>query len=380
MKMFRTLALAAAAAALAFGARAQGQAPAGALPADPAATAQTKLLLANLHRLVGRGVMFGHQDDMAYGIDQGKMWKGDANRSDVKSVAGAYPAVFGWELGHLELDSARNLDGVPFARIRGYIQQDYAQGSVVTISWHLNNPHNGKTAWDTARTVQYILPGGPDHARYVGYLDRVAAFLGSLKGAKGEAIPVIFRPFHEHTGSWFWWGQKECTAAEFKAIWQFTVGYLRDQKKLHNLLIAYSASDFATEADYLERYPGDAYADVLGFDDYCGPDPAQFKAGMDRKLGLLVSISRAHHKLPALTEVGYDGVPDPGWWTQTLLPLLEKHPVSYALTWRNGDPVHFFAPYPGQASAADFKKFFQSKSTIFNSRLGPLHLYTQPLK
>ena len=181
MKIFRTLALAATAAALAFGARAQSTASAGTPPADPAATPQTKLLLANLHRLVGRGVMFGHQDDLAYGVDQGKMWKGDANRSDVKSVTGAYPAVFGWELGHLELDSARNLDGVPFARIQGYIKQAYAQGSVVTISWHLNNPHNGKTAWDTARTVKYILPGGADHAKYVAYLDRLATFLGGLK-------------------------------------------------------------------------------------------------------------------------------------------------------------------------------------------------------
>ncbi len=378
MKTFRTLTLAAAA-FLAFGARAQTAASAGAPPADPAATPQTKLLLANLHRLLGRGVMFGHQDDMAYGIDQGKMWKGDANRSDVKSVTGAYPAVFGWELGHIELDSARNLDGVPFARIRGYIQQNYARGSVVTISWHLNNPHDGKTAWDTTRTVKYILPGGPDHAKYVGYLDRVATFLGSLKGAKGEAIPVVFRPFHEHTGSWFWWGEKNCTAAEYTALWQFTVNYLRTTRQLHNLLIAYSSAEADTKAHYLERYPGDAYVDVVGFDAYYFGDGKSFAHQMSTQLPILEEVAREHHKLPALTEFGYEGLPNPTWWTQTLLPYLQKYPVSWALTWRNGDPTHFYAPYPGQASAADFKKFYQAKNVLFADRLAPLHLYTKPI-
>ncbi len=373
---FRKLTLALATLALAAGAgRVHAQAAA---PSDPAATPQTKLLLANLNRLVSKGVMFGHQDALAYGVDQGKMWKGDANRSDVKSVTGAYPAVFGWELGHIELDSTRNLDGVPFGRMQGYIKQAYAQGAVVTISWHLDNPHNGKTAWDTARTVVHILPGGKDHAKYVAYLNRMATFLGGLKGSKGEAIPVIFRPFHEHTGSWFWWGQKECTAAEFKSLWQFSVNYLRNEKKLHNLLIAYSAADFKTEADYLERYPGDSFVDVLGFDDYCR-DVARFTQSMEQKLPILLSISKAHHKLPALTEFGYEGLPDPTWWTKTMLPLLQKYPVSYALTWRNGDPTHYFAPFPGQASAADFKQFSQNPKVLFENKVAPLHLYSKTL-
>ncbi|WP_223649260.1 glycoside hydrolase family 26 protein [Hymenobacter psoromatis] len=372
---FRKLTLGLALAATTLAGRAHAQA---APSSDPAATPETKLLLANLHRLVSKGTMFGHQDALAYGISQGQMWKGDANRADVKTVSGSYPAVFGWELGHIELDSARNLDGVPFDRMRGYIKQGYEQGAVITISWHLNNPHDGKTAWDTTRTVPYILPGGADHAKYVSYLDRVATFLGSLKGSKGEAIPVIFRPFHEHTGSWFWWGKKECTPEEFKTLWQFSVNYLRKDKKLHNLIIAYSAADFKDEADYLERYPGDAYVDVMGFDDYCNNVP-KFRQEMERKLAALLTISQAHHKLPALTEFGYESLPDPTWWTGTMLPLLEKYPVSYALTWRNGDPKHYFAPFPGQPSAANFKQFTQNGKILLEKQIAPLHLYTKTL-
>ncbi|WP_375418268.1 glycoside hydrolase family 26 protein [uncultured Hymenobacter sp.] len=349
-------------------------------PSDPAATPETKMLLANLHRLLGRGVMFGHQDDLAYGLNpDGQRWVGDANRSDVKSVAGAYPAVFGWELGHVELDSARSLDAVPFAKIRGYVQQVYAQGGVSTISWHLDNPHNGKTAWDTARTVSYILPGGPDHAKYVLYLDRLAGFLGSLKGAKGEAIPVIFRPFHEHTGSWFWWGEKNCTAAEYQQLWQFTVDYLRGKKQLHNLLIAYSASEFKSQAHYLERYPGDAYADVLGFDTYYSGTGASFTSDLARQLPLLGQVAREHGKLPALTETGYEKLPAADWWTKILLPAIAPYPLSYVMVWRNGRPDHFYAPYPGQASAADFKKFSQDKGILLENKVAPLRIYTKNL-
>ncbi|MEJ7664668.1 MAG: glycosyl hydrolase [Hymenobacter sp.] len=137
-----------------------GRAFAQSAPADPAATPETKRLLSNLYKLREKGVMFGHQDDLAYGLTpEGKRWIGEPGRSDVKSVTGSYPAVFGWELGHVELDSARSLDAIPFAKIREYIKQVHAQGGVNTISWHLDNPHNGKSAWDTARTVQYILPG-----------------------------------------------------------------------------------------------------------------------------------------------------------------------------------------------------------------------------
>ncbi|AWM31551.1 glycoside hydrolase family 26 protein [Hymenobacter nivis] len=357
-----------------------GRAQAQSAPADPAATPETKRLLSNLHKLLDKGVMFGHQDDMAYGLTpEGQRWIGEPGRSDVKSVTGSYPAVFGWELGHVELDSARSLDAVPFAKIREYIKQVYAQGGVNTISWHLDNPHDGKSAWDTTRTVSYILPGGEDHAKYVTYLDRLGTFLATLKGTKGEAIPVIFRPFHEHTGSWFWWGEKNCTPAQYKQLYEFTINYLRDTKKLHNLLIAYSPSDVETPAHYLERYPGDGYVDVLGFDVYYHGDGSAFKKTMATNLTILTEVAREHHKLPALTETGLERLPDANWWTKTLLPTIAGYKLSYVLVWRNGRPDHYYAPYPGQASAADFKTFAKDKKVLLEKQLAPLKIYSKTL-
>ena len=120
------------------------QAVAQSRPLDPKATPETNNLYSNLQRIAQQGIMFGHQDDLAYGAK----WRYEPGRSDVRDVTGEYPAVFGWELGHLELDKTANLDSVPFDKIRSYIQQVYKMGSVNTISWHFNNPVDpSKTAW-----------------------------------------------------------------------------------------------------------------------------------------------------------------------------------------------------------------------------------------
>jgi hypothetical protein len=85
------------------------------LPSDKNATKETIHLYNNLKKLAAKGFMFGHQDDLAYGVG----WKYDASassagRSDIKDVTGDYPAVYGWELGHLEMDNPVNLDSVPY--------------------------------------------------------------------------------------------------------------------------------------------------------------------------------------------------------------------------------------------------------------------------
>ncbi|HEX8428752.1 glycoside hydrolase family 26 protein [Hymenobacter sp.] len=341
-------------------------------PSDPKATAKTKHLYRSLQRMAGTNIMFGHQDDLAYGVG----WSYVDGRSDVQSVTGSYPAVYGWELGHLELDSARNLDKVPFAKIREYVKTTYKRGGINTISWHLNNPTNGKTAWDTARTVAAILPGGAYHAQYLLYLDRLAAYLRTMRSGL-TAVPIVFRPFHEHTGNWFWWCENTCTPDEYKALWRFTANYLRNTKKLHNLLLSYSSAEVRSLDHYLERYPGDEYVDMMGFDTYCRRDTARYKQELNRQLAILQQAATQHGKVAALTETGYDRIPATNWWTKTLLSTLKPYNISYVLVWRNGGTSrdHFFAPYSGHPSADDFKQFYNDPRVIFQNRLSPLNVY-----
>ena len=89
-----------------------------------------------------------------------------------------------------------------------------------------------------------------------------------MKDENGAYIPVIFRMYHEHTGDWFWWSSQQSTPEEYKQLWIMTCDYLQKTKQVHHLLYAYSSSNVQSEEHYLERYPGDQYVDILGFDHY----------------------------------------------------------------------------------------------------------------
>lgn len=351
------------------------------LPIDKKATPQTINLYHNLKKLEQEGIMFGHQDDLAYGVG----WKYVTGKSDVKEVTGDYPAVYGFELGRIELDHAVNLDSVPFDSIRNYITNIYERGGVITLSWHLNNPLTGKTAWDSAPgTVASILPRGEKNELYKKWLDKVAGFILNLKTRNSVPIPVIFRPFHELNGNWFWWGKDHCTPREFKELWHFTISYLRDTKNIHQLLYAYNTDRFYSEEDYLFKYPGDEWADVLGFDIYQRDNGANgnkaFIKDADNMLAMLGEIAAEKNKIPALTEFGYGKVPDSTWWTTVLLKALDHHKISYALTWRNAGTktsgeVEYYLPYKGQQSEKDFIKFYNEPNTLFQKDITKEHLY-----
>ncbi|HTK18798.1 MAG TPA: glycosyl hydrolase, partial [Mucilaginibacter sp.] len=175
--------------------------------------------------------------------------------------------------------------------------------------------------------------------------------------------------------NWFWWCKNTSSAEDFKTLWKFTIDYLRNTKKLHNLLIVYSVADFNTEAEFMDRYPGDDYVDFIGFDNYCYQSIKDYKWYLNLRLGLLDVIGAKYHKLACLAETGYEGIPAADWWTKTLLPVISKYKTSYVLLWRNANTHHFYAPYPGQLSADDFKLFYDSPTAMFQNRLTPLAVY-----
>lgn len=327
-------------------------------------TSETETLLANLKKSPLRGVLFGHHDDTVYGIG----WEGEEGRSDVKSVCGDYPAVISFDLGELELGGDASLDKVPFAKIKQEIINQYQRGGMASLSWHARNPKTGGDAWDVSDTtvVRSILPGGACHEKFAGWLDALAGFLNSLQTADGVKVPVLFRPWHEHTGSWFWWGEKLCTPEEYKALWHMTADSLR-AKGVDNVLYAYSSGTEPQDTtQYLKKYPGDDRVDVIGFDAYQF-DRDAFLNTLDKSLAVIDTVARTHDKVMAVTEAGYEGIPDSLWWTGTLLPALEKYPVAYVLVWRNARErvTHYYAPYPGQVSAKDFVDFYKHPKTLF---------------
>lgn len=346
--------------------------------ADANATTSTVKLLANMNALSSKGIMIGHQDDLAYGIG----WKAPNGKSDVFKVCADYPAVFGWDLGHIEKGSAVNLDSVPFNDMTKYAIEINAMGGINAFSWHLDNPLTGGSAWDVTKNgvVKSILPGGANNAEFNLWLDNVAAFFSGLKDKSGEAIPVIFRPFHEHTGDWFWWGRAHCTPDEYRQMWIYTVKYLTETKNLHNLIFAYSpAASFKDINEYSERYPGNKYVDILGFDIYqdAGQANSVFAGILREKLTMLNEYAKAQDKLPAITEIGFEQIPEATWWTGVIYPVMKDFPLSYALFWRNAAnrPNHYYMPYPGQKSENDFKDFYSLPRTIFLKDIEKTQIY-----
>lgn len=371
----------------------------GALPApqglaDPSASEAASALHRNLWALTGEALLFGHQDSLAYGVH----WFADELRSDVHDTTGAFPAIYGWELGDLALGHEENLDGVNFAQMQAWIRAGFEQGSVITLSWHMTNPVTGDGAWVGRATVNDIIPGGEHHGRLKAYLDTFADFVRELTftddAGQQQLIPIIFRPWHEHNGDWFWWGKGHTSETDYIALWRFTVDYLRDEQGLNNLLYAYSPDrsriDLAHfERDYLYAYPGDDYVDILGLDNYwdlghpSNNTPAeQQMAAFVQSLDALGRIAAQRQKLTALTEAGQDTLTDAHFFTERFLPGFlatdNTRRLVYALVWRNAnrekeDRDHFYAPYPGHPAEADFVEFHQHPFTRFNDGLSALY-------
>ncbi|HOI26669.1 MAG TPA: glycosyl hydrolase [Paludibacteraceae bacterium] len=322
--------------------------------------APTEVLKAQLRSVQGKGILFGQHDALSYGIGWNAARDGIFDRSDIKTVTGSHPALFSWDLGHI--DDTMNLDSVPFDSIRAYIIHAYKIGGINTISWHERNPITNENAWskpDSTTNVHNFIPGGSKVELFNQKLDKVAAFLNSLQ-IDGKKIPVIFRPWHEMDGSWFWWGNDNCSHDDYKALYRHTINYLRS-KGVDNMVTAYSPDrNFFTEEEYLQWYPGDDIVDIVGMDNYS--DFTEHKLDdIVKKLEIVVEYAKKHNKIPAMTECGSERLAIDNWYTTNLLKVItateKTRQIAYAQVWRNHRMEHFYVPFKGHTQEQDFVTF-----------------------
>ena len=338
----------------------------GASAADrtPADTLKEKL-----RKTVEAGkTMFGHHDDPVYG----HTWKYDPGRSDMPEVSGRYPAVLSWDLGGLENADSVNLDGVLFSIMKKNVVEQYKRGGINTFSWHARNPINNNDSWTvTDKTIVAQMMCNPEG--YRKQLKRLADFFNSLRDEDGDMIPVIFRPWHEHTGGWFFWGTPNTSKEEYRFLWK-EMRNVFDREGVDNVVWAYSPDRVEDEAQYLDRYPGDDYVDITGidiyhFDDEKGTDT--YNQTVDNDLAIVEKVAREHGKITAFTETGLESITIPGWYPEILLPLLKRHQMAYVVVWRNAhdNPRHYYIPFKGHPAEKAFKEFLADPSiiTISNS-------------
>ena len=358
---------------------------------DSKATKATKYLLENLSVLSKSYVLFGMHDATSYGINAGgSSWydDGTGSKSDPKVLVGSHPAIFSLDL--TDVVEKGNVD-----KIQNLCKQAYAEGGIITMCWHQDRIDGSGDAWKvTPSIVGTMLPGGINNAAFNAKLDKVANFANTLRNEKGEAIPFIFRPWHEHNGSWFWWGKGNCTTQEYITLWKYTVEYLKNTKNVHSMIYAFSpdGQQFNSKADYLAIYPGDSYVDIFGLDFYFGTgDQSEVNKFKDR-ITWISEYATEKNKLSALTEAGdrlgwgANGAPDdlriPNWYTRCILAPIKTNEttkkLAYFATWRNASPTHHFVPYPGHAAVPDFQAFYDDPFTMFLNDIPDV--YTKPLQ
>lgn len=343
---------------------------------DSKATAETKALYSNLWAIQEKGFIFGHHDDLVYG----RYWYNEAGRSDTKDVCGDYPGVFSVDLAECMDDRANvALSNECEIKLR-CIKEAYDRGMVIISCLHLNNPLTGKDAWDNSNSnvaLEILKDGSDTQKKFNTWLDRLASIALNLKGSDGKIIPIILRPFHEHTQTWSWWGSSCTSQQQFIDLWQYTIKYLRDTKGVHTFIYAISPQmDKAkTIDDFYFRWPGDNWVDFVGMDCYQGINNAVFV----QNLKAISAVSLDKKKPTGVTETGVEGFKATDYWTKNIHAPLTGRRVSIVVTWRNkfvginDSDKHFFSVYDGHPSAPDFVKMYREPNTFFCADLPDMY-------
>ena len=181
----------------------------------------------------------------------------------IKGESGFTPALIGGDLG---LEGAMDVD-----LLGDLFVNHIATGGMVTLSWQSIDPWTGTYyADDQSRDFKRLLnPADTLHHKWISELDDVAEVLQQFQE---RDITVLWRPFSDMNGDWFWWGADSLRApADFHQLWQFTYDYLTTTKQLNNLLWVFSInqskiltydSNFWLRGDVY--FPGENYVDIVG--------------------------------------------------------------------------------------------------------------------
>ena len=341
---------------------------------DKSATDETAALFYNMKISAEHHVMFGHMEDNRNGYPG---WKDVPGRSDIYEVTGAYPAVYGFDFGGIGSSRPDSITDREANATRTKVIEAYQRNGIITFSWHCSNPvSKGSFYWKQSpvNAVSEILPNGNYNQVFKQSLQNIARFANSAK-YQGKLIPIIFRPFHEFDGDWFWWGKSHCTVDDYKTLYRYTVSYLRDSLKVRNFLYAWSPDcNFTSREKYTERYPGSEYVDVVGVDDYYDLRVGQSPTIAASKLKIISDFAIAENKVAAFTETGLENLPEADWYTHMLLKALKEDStqIAYVMVW-SSRPTSYWTPYKGHPAEADFIAFKNDPYMLFGDNIGNMY-------
>jgi mannan endo-1,4-beta-mannosidase len=259
-------------------------------PITPSPTPEAVDLLNYLYSISGKYTLTGQHCNPLVG---------SSRLAGVEKLTGSYPAVFGQDFG---FSAAGTWDGINFRQqIVDEAIRRHNEGFIITLMWHAVRPTEDEpVAFE--ESIQGKLsekdwfdlfePGSQVNERWKSQVDVIAFFLKQLRDA---SVPVLWRPYHEMNGGWFWWGKK---TGEFgyKKLYRMLFDRLTYFHNLNNLLWVFNANEVRLGVDsYDKYYPGDDMVDILATDVYSN----KFSS---RDYNTLLSL--AGNKPIALGEVG----------------------------------------------------------------------------
>jgi len=294
----------------------QGATP---IPVTPNAAPEAAALLRLLYDISGRRTLTGQHN---YPNTK------DASTLRAAETRGKVPAVFGQDFGF----AAPGDKDAAAARpdMIAEVKRQYALGSIVTLCWHAVRPTDDEPVTfkesvqgklTDAQWKDLLTPGTELYARWCAQVDVVAGYLKELQAAK---VPVLWRPYHEMNGGWFWWGGRPGeggTAALYRQLFDRLVNH----HKLNNLIWVWSVDrPVQPTMQFADYFPGTNCVDVASLDVYRNDFNPSYYDGLLRVAG---------GKPVALGEVGPPPSPalleeQPRWtWWMTWAHTLSSRPM-----------------------------------------------------
>ncbi len=302
-------------------------------PANPALSTPARAVLAYVQSLPGEGLLLGQQEnDLSV----------DAEQSYIRDVTGKRPAVRGFDAAAYIVDTVDEA-----------IEAWREHGQLVTLSWHLCRPLTDgdfENVLDSTEGTYYggeadveatLTEGTAEHAWLLDKFDRMADDLGRLQAA---GVPVLWRPFHEMDGGWFWWSN--AGPEGLVGLWELMYEHFVDRRGLDNLVWVWSRSHELRSG----WYPGDEYVDVAGVDTYRRQIP---DLDWERQYEGVRDVTAT--KPVALAEC--DELPDPD-------AVRDRYPFVWALPWHGSmvryndeDHLGYVYDHPNTITAGDLPEF-----------------------
>ncbi len=266
-----------------------GKAQPTALPVNSNATPEARELLREIDLISGHATLTG-QHNFPNHLSR---WS-----DRVYDLTGKFPAIFGQDFGFSGGEDKDSADGRP-SMVEEAIRQ-YRNGAVIALTWHAVRPTDDEpvTFRDSVQGHltdfewnELLTPGTDIYNRWVEQVDVIAGYLRQLQAA---GVPVLFRPYHEMNGNWFWWGGRpgeHGSAALYRQLYDRFVNV----HHLDNLVWVWNVNSPGGNAGPIDGYyPGTKYADIVTMDIYGKFDQSYYTS----------MLALAEDKPIALAEVG----------------------------------------------------------------------------